>query len=63
MVANLLHAFDWSFPDGMTPDQLDMSDGLGITLPLQNSLIAVAKPRWHRICTNTVDKFICCTYV
>ena len=45
MVANLLHAFDWSFPDGMTPDQLDMSEGLGLTPPLVNSLIAVAKPR------------------
>ena len=45
MVANLLHAFDWSFPDEMTHDQIDMSEGVGLTPPLQNSLVAVAKPR------------------
>ena len=45
MVANLLHAFDWSFPDGMTHDQIDMSEGSALAVPLKNSLIAVAKPR------------------
>ena len=45
MVANLLHAFEWSFPDGLTHDQIDMSDGLGIGPVLKNSLIALAKPR------------------
>ena len=44
MVANLLHVFDWPFLDGMTHDQIDMSEGLGITPPLQNSLVAMAKP-------------------
>lgn len=44
-VASLLHAFDWSLPSGMTPDMLDMTDGLGLTPPMSIPLVAVAKPR------------------
>jgi cytochrome P450 len=44
-VASLLHAFDWSLPNGMTPDKLDMADGLGLTPPMRIPLVAVAKPR------------------
>jgi hypothetical protein len=44
-VASLLHAFDWFLPNGMTPDMLDMADGLGLTPPLRTPLVAVAKPR------------------
>jgi cytochrome P450 len=44
-VASLLHAFDWSLPNGMTPDMLDMTDGSGIIPPLLIPLVAVAKPR------------------
>jgi cytochrome P450 len=44
-MASLLHAFDWSLSNGMTPDMLDMTDGLGITPPMRIPLVAVAKPR------------------
>jgi cytochrome P450 len=44
-MASLLHAFDWSLSNGMTPDMLDMTDGLGVTLPMRIPLVAVAKPR------------------
>lgn len=45
-VANLLHAFDWSFPNGLAPEKLDMTEGLGVVLGKLDPLVAVAKPRW-----------------
>jgi cytochrome P450 len=44
-MASLLHAFDWSLPNGMTPDMLDMTNGLGLSPPMRIPLVAVAKPR------------------
>ena len=44
-VANLLHAFEWSFPDGMEPQKLDMSDGQGLVIGIQRPLVAVTQPR------------------
>ena len=45
-VANLLHAFDWTLPDGMTPEELDLTEAQpGVTLPMRNPLVAIAKPR------------------
>ncbi|XP_058104709.1 geraniol 8-hydroxylase-like [Magnolia sinica] len=32
MLASLLHSFAWKLPDGMTPQEMDMSDKFGITL-------------------------------
>ncbi|KAF3329719.1 cytochrome P450 71A1-like protein [Carex littledalei] len=32
MLANLLYSFDWSLPDGVTKESIDMSEGLGITV-------------------------------
>jgi cytochrome P450 len=44
-VASLLHAFDWSLPNGMIPELLDMTNGSGIIPPLRIPLVAMAKPR------------------
>lgn len=44
-VANLLHAFNWSLPGPMAPNNLDMSEGIGLTVPKRVPLCAVAKPR------------------
>ncbi|KAG0578488.1 hypothetical protein KC19_4G026700 [Ceratodon purpureus] len=44
-VANLLHAFDWSLPHGMAPEDLDMSEGPGIVVSMLDPLVAIAKPR------------------
>ena len=43
VVANLLHAFDWSLP--MDPKDLDMSEGTGLSAPRAVPLQAIAKPR------------------
>jgi cytochrome P450 len=44
-MASLLHAFDWSLSNGMTPDMLDMTDRLEVTPPMHIPLVAKAKPR------------------
>uniref|UniRef100_A0A0E0CJQ4 Uncharacterized protein n=1 Tax=Oryza meridionalis TaxID=40149 RepID=A0A0E0CJQ4_9ORYZ len=31
VVARLVHAFKWTTPDGVVPEELDMSDGFGLT--------------------------------
>jgi hypothetical protein len=44
-VASLLHAFDWTFPDGMAPEKLDMAEAATFTLIKKDPLVAVATPR------------------
>jgi cytochrome P450 len=44
-VASLLHAFEWSFPDGMAAEELDMSEGWSLTLERRDPLVALAAPR------------------
>ncbi|KAL0395534.1 UNVERIFIED_CONTAM: cytochrome [Sesamum calycinum] len=44
-VAHLLHCFRWELPDGMKPNDLDMSDVFGLTAPLAERLVAVPTPR------------------
>lgn len=44
-VAQLLHCFTWSLPDGMKPSELDMSDVFGLTTPRATRLVAVPTPR------------------
>ncbi|XP_073002237.1 cytochrome P450 84A1-like [Typha latifolia] len=44
-VAQLLHCFNWSLPDGMKPSELDMSDVFGLTAPRAVRLWAVPTPR------------------
>ncbi|TKY50553.1 steroid 17alpha-monooxygenase or 17alpha-hydroxyprogesterone aldolase [Spatholobus suberectus] len=31
-LGSLLHSFDWVLPDGLKPEEMDMTEGLGITL-------------------------------
>ncbi|CAM0884358.1 unnamed protein product [Alopecurus aequalis] len=44
MVARLLYYFDWSLPDGMRPDELDMDVTVGSTARRTNQLRLVASP-------------------
>ncbi|XP_011100951.1 cytochrome P450 84A1-like [Sesamum indicum] len=44
-VAHLLHCFTWELPDGMKPNELDMSDVFGLTAPRAERLVAVPRPR------------------
>jgi cytochrome P450 len=44
MVARLLYYFEWSLPDGMRPDELDMDVKVGTTSRRRNELRVVASP-------------------
>ncbi|KAL6838248.1 hypothetical protein ACP4OV_031920 [Aristida adscensionis] len=44
-LANLLHAFVWRLPDGMTADKLNMEEKFRISMPRKVPLEAVAEPR------------------
>ncbi|XP_073000886.1 cytochrome P450 84A1-like [Typha latifolia] len=44
-VAQLMHCFTWSLPDGMKPSELDMGDLFGLTAPRAVRLLAVPQPR------------------
>lgn len=44
-LANLLHCFRWSLPDGVAPSDLDVSDVFGLTAPRAQRLLAVPWPR------------------
>ena len=41
MLGSILHSFNWKLPEGITPENLDMSEQFGITLKKANSLCAV----------------------
>ncbi|KAK8613347.1 hypothetical protein V6N13_101112 [Hibiscus sabdariffa] len=45
IIAQLVHCFDWELPDGMLPDELDMTEKFGLSLPRANHLIA--KPTYR----------------
>ncbi|TYH30156.1 hypothetical protein ES288_A01G071500v1 [Gossypium darwinii] len=47
ILAQLAHCFDWELPDGMLPNELDMTEKFGLTLPRANHLLA--KPTYHLI--------------
>lgn len=44
-LARLLQAFTWSLPDGNKPEDLDMSEAFGLTLPRAEHLIGIPSPR------------------
>jgi len=44
MVATFLQSFDWSFPNGLQPMDLDMLEGEGIGHVLAHPLTAIPKP-------------------
>ncbi|KAG9441729.1 hypothetical protein H6P81_017583 [Aristolochia fimbriata] len=43
ILASLIHTFDWSLPDGMHPDELDMNDKFGLALLKDVPLVVVPK--------------------
>lgn len=44
-VAQLVHCFTWSLPNGMKPLDMDMNDVFGLTAPRAQRLVAVPIPR------------------
>ncbi|MFQ6670929.1 hypothetical protein Gotur_035638, partial [Gossypium turneri] len=38
ILAQLVHCFDWELPDGMSPNELDMTENFGFSLPRKTSL-------------------------
>ncbi|CAL4914504.1 unnamed protein product [Urochloa decumbens] len=44
-LANLLHAFAWRLPDGVTAEELSMEEKFGLAVPRKVPLVAVAEPR------------------
>ncbi|XP_006342921.1 cytochrome P450 71A1-like [Solanum tuberosum] len=44
-LANLLHGFNWSLPDNMTPEELNMEEVFGLSTPKKFPLSAVIEPR------------------
>lgn len=45
VIANLVHHFDWSLPDGASGESLDMTESPGITIHRKTPLLVVASPR------------------
>lgn len=45
VVAQLVHCFDWELPDGMAPDDLDMSEHFGIVTNRAKPLMAIPRYR------------------
>ncbi|XP_020576638.1 cytochrome P450 71A9-like [Phalaenopsis equestris] len=45
-LANLLHCFDWSLPDGMKAEDINMDVAVGLTAHKKEALCLVAKPKW-----------------
>lgn len=44
-IANLLHGFNWRFPDNMKKEDLSMEEIFGLSTPRKFPLIAVTEPR------------------
>ncbi|KAK1276408.1 Cytochrome P450 76C4 [Acorus gramineus] len=47
MTAHLVHCFDWELPNRMSPEDLDMEEEFGLSVPRKNSLVAVPTYRLH----------------
>ncbi|CAH2080679.1 unnamed protein product [Thlaspi arvense] len=50
VAAQLVHCFDWELPDDMSPNDLDMSEKFGLSLPRAKPLLAI--PTWRFIATD-----------
>uniref|UniRef100_A0A7N0UE32 Uncharacterized protein n=1 Tax=Kalanchoe fedtschenkoi TaxID=63787 RepID=A0A7N0UE32_KALFE len=44
-LANMLHGFNWTLPQKMKPQDLDMDEAFGLTTPRKHPLVAIAEPR------------------
>lgn len=44
-LATLIHSFDWTLPPPLKPQDLNMKEAFGLTLPRADPLVAIAKPR------------------
>ncbi|XP_031110034.1 cytochrome P450 CYP736A12-like [Ipomoea triloba] len=47
VVAQLVHCFDWELPNGMLPEELDMTEEFSLVMPRTKHLIAVPHYRLH----------------
>ncbi|XP_020597702.1 geraniol 8-hydroxylase-like isoform X2 [Phalaenopsis equestris] len=47
MLASLLQSFEWSLPDGMKPEDLDLTEKFGLSTALAAPLKAIATPTKH----------------
>ncbi|GLJ54257.1 hypothetical protein SUGI_1163960 [Cryptomeria japonica] len=45
VLASFLHSFEWELQDGMSCEQMDMSDEFGVTLKKAEDLKAIPTPR------------------
>ncbi|KAH7862581.1 hypothetical protein Vadar_006775 [Vaccinium darrowii] len=45
VLASLIHFFDWSLPDEIDPNELDMSEKFGVTLEMEQPLLLIPKVR------------------
>ncbi|KAB2605944.1 cytochrome P450 CYP736A12-like [Pyrus ussuriensis x Pyrus communis] len=45
VLAQLVHCFDWELPDNMLPNDLDMTEGFGITVSRAKHLLAIPSYR------------------
>eukprot|EP01018_Ginkgo_biloba_P024792 Gb_12834 [translate_table: standard] len=48
-LARLLHCFDWRLPDGITSQDLDMTEEFGLTAPRADNLLAIPTPRFKEL--------------
>ncbi|CAH2040997.1 unnamed protein product [Thlaspi arvense] len=45
LTATLIHAFDWTLPDGQLPEKLNMDEAYGLTLQRAAPLMVYPRPR------------------
>ncbi|XP_050230390.1 cytochrome P450 71D445-like [Mercurialis annua] len=46
-LAQLLYHFDWSLPNGVSPETLDMDEAFGVAVKRKNDLYLIATPSLH----------------
>lgn len=44
-LARLFHCFDWTPPEGLSPEDIDTTEVYGMTMPKAKPLLAMARPR------------------